>query len=1741
MRATSVRSFIAILLLLQGLTAATAQAAPVTVSGTVIDEQSETPIAGAKVELVNANAGTGYFVTETDGDGRFTFTDVRANLVYDLAVLADGYVAYEMQSWQIPQNQREIDLYLPLIRGASIAGQVVRSDGETPIQNVEVQLRYVQGGFSMINQELSLFTDREGRFAFNHLPPNVYRLQFSRSGYIGEQLAAVRPQPGEEKTYTIELFEPATITGHVTLADDGSPLSDMEIAARGASQEVGTSDENGFFSISNLKPGNYLLQAHPSGFEAYEATQTIAVQEGETIEDIKIPLVPLPPALSVSVNRDVFLPEQELRFNVRSFRIGLYECSIHELPAELLTHPQADVREIANHEDLSPFPVVQRWTNEAAFRNPYVWFDNELKVPEPLPPGVYVLQLASPGLDVQARQIFFVTELGLITKRGDQGLLVYATNLETSLPEAGAKIMLRPRPSNQQNWQQLQTHLPQSQEDVQWAGETNDEGILVLDNVERTSPLMVLGRSADGYFALAQTYRSGSAENNRRRIFVHTDRPIYRPGQTVYYKSVLRVLAQEGYERPVGETAKVEIRNPRGEIMHETSQTISEWGAIDGEFTFPNAAPLGTYRLQVSYDGGQGNISFDLDEYRKPEFRVGITPGKSFYTNGELLRFQVQSEYYFGAPVPNAEVNYRFYETVAAGGSTSRFPSSYTTFLTSGSTQTDAEGIASIDYMPKRSSMDRRITLEVEVEESSGRQVSARQSVPVGVGLFHIQAEPARNVFNEQRPVVLAIETRTHDGQPVSTEVRVEFETEEWNPVRRAYVRPSRPHATRVVQTDEEGKARLEWVPGPDLNGRIIAGLTAEDERGNQITASTSLWRMGSPSGRFAYRYPTLEGILDKEEYQPGEEATLLIHTKYPENPILLTIEGREVISHRVIWPAANSTRVTIPIREDYAPNFHIGLVMPRGVNYSERVYNVSVPVEKGLMQIALEPDRETYKPGQAGKVDIQTTLPDGSPVAAEVSLAVVDEAIFALRSDRTPDIHRIFYGEQPNGVVTTYSYPMRYLGGANKGLQTDIRQDFRDTALWQPAIHTDENGEASITIPYPDNLTTWRLTARAHTKATQVGMVREQTQVTKELVARLNLPRFLQETDRLSIPTLVNNLTDDNLPEIETELQVRGGATLLEASQQTTQAAAGAVARDLWALEVTGASQEAQFTFTARGREDSDGLRLRTPVQYFGFAQSLTAMVDSLQQPEQPFDLPPGVDLSRSSVEVHVAPSLAAVAMGAIGFLEAFPHACVEQTLNRVLPKVLLHEALRGLGGSMPQPLDDYAPPVQQVINQLASLQNGDGGWPWSRNGQSQPHISAMVTHGLQQMEQAGFSVNRYTLRRAYQYLTNRADEVRVWDVQAHLLYVISQNMQRLEPNEQEEIRLYAGELYANRNELSPYGQALAVMALDALGESDQAHEVLASLLAQRVNVANNQQAWEVSQERFWQWNGTAPESTAWGLMAMLQMGASLDEVRPVVNWLIQQRQGNRWRSTRETALVVMALSRLLEREQGEQNAPASMTLSLNGEPLLDETIQPNEWALTQTLQVPAAQLQPAGNQLSLQTGLPNAYASLKARLFRPGPIEQPIGHDYFSLNRRYERAIHTQDYCGRPRILAERYTPEDPLAVGKELLVTLTLQTEQPLPYMVIEEPLPSGFEVIESFLQNNGRGWSPYQNVERRDNRLVFYLDEVPEGEIEVHYLIRAELPGEFHTNPTHAWCMYYPEVESWSRTGTLTVKN
>lgn len=1745
------RRLSALLLLVLALAApGVAGAAQTRFNGRVVDGESQQPIAGARIELTNSSGGSGYYRARSGSSGEFVIAEVTTDRYYNLVVSADGYADFVLNGWRLPEAQRLANVLVPLDRAGSLEVRVTRSDGRTAVPNASVTLRSESqnGGWEGWRPPPPpRFTDAQGVARFVDLTAGYWTLQVECDPYLNAEVRRVAVRRGEVTKAPVELSRPGSLSGTVTLAD-GTPVADVGVTARGPGEGVGTTAEDGSFTVGGLPAGRYRLEVTHDGFEPMRGREPWTLAEGQSRDAITMTVTPRPAEVAFVLPREVFAIGDGVDLGLRTYRVGVLDLELYRVPLPVVLDPRRDFRRLATGRDTTGLARVRVWNHSTAAGPPHAWREEILKLGSDLEPGAYLLD-ADAGA-IHRRVLFFVSDLGVVVKRSKTRLLVAAASLRNGVAVAGALVSSRAVPPNERrdadDWSSVLPPGPP-------ASATDGQGLAVLPLVAAPGRVRVIAYHDRHGMAIAEAPLAPAAEQGGDQAFLYTERPIYRPGQTVYWKLFARRAAASGYALPDVSDVRLALEGPDGASVEIPPARLSPRGSADGEIALPRDLPLGEYRLTAGAGRASGAATIAIEEYRKPEFQVEVTPERAVYVNGDEVRFQVAASYFFGAPVFGAAVRYNLFESRigrdpdAWDGEGDWEPPTvgYGRVLETGEARLDAEGRASLAFVPARVAYDRRLTLEVEVVDASSRVVRGRGAAVMGRGLFTVSLRPVNRMTRATEPVAAEVRTRDHAGKPVSAAVTVTLDQDAWNPIERRSVRSTRPLATATVTTDATGRARVALTPSPARSGNLTLRARAEDAKGNRVTDEANVWVYDPKVWQYAYRYPSLEVFADRERYAPGDTARIVVNTEVGYAAVLATVEGRELEDHQVVHLLGNTGLVSFPVRPEYAPNVYVTVQIRRGKEVLSRTLELDVAGTRRDLAISLTPDRDEYRPGDEARVRIETRGADGRGTPAEVSLGVVDEAIYALRADGTPDPHEVFYGKRPNWVTTVVSFPSMILGGADKSGQEELRRDFRDVAFWGPSIATDAAGRAEAVFRFPDNLTTWRLTSRGATDDTRVGQATARALVTRDLIARLSLPRFLIAGDRAEVVSVTTNRSRAPLPEVNESIEAEGPVAVTGARSAVTSIPAAGESRRAWTIEVARDLTKleadravAPLRYRARAGEVADALELPLPVLPRAVALS-THGAGTLDRQTETLAVPLPSDLIRvgSVVRLDLSPSPAALALSAVRALGAYPWGCTEQTANAMRPALALIAALKPAGVTPPG-WEQPGKAIDAYVARLAALQSDAGGWGWWKEGEVDPYLTALACDALSRAValELGGDAAKQSLMRAFYALPRVLSEVRSSDGEAYCIAHLA-NMARLSggmfgegPESQpaqlkQRLETIALSVHAAADRLGVAGLALATKAHADLGRAAEAKALLALLMKRSVSDGAGLH-WPASREDAW--FGDEEENTGYALSAMLAVDPGDARARPAIEWLARRRRGAFWKSTRVTAPVAIALAEYLARHHAEAKPNYTLAVEWNGERLLERAITPADaWgADSLRLEVGGDKLKPGANRLVItKRGAGSVSWSWEARALVPSPGPPPAKQP-LEITRTYLRAERTTDRRGRPQYLATPLAAGEALKVGDRVMVRLVLRTAQPLRHLMIEDPRAAGFEVDALTPDGVERPWNLH--AEERDERSVFFVEAIESGETVIEYLVRPELAGRLTALPASATGMYDPDL-------------
>ncbi|MEI6501139.1 MAG: alpha-2-macroglobulin family protein, partial [Armatimonadota bacterium] len=691
--------------------------------------------------------------------------------------------------------------------------------------------------------------------------------------------------------------------------------------------------------------------------------------------------------------------------------------------------------------------------------------------------------------------------------------------------------------------------------------------------------------------------------------------------------------------------------------------------------------------------------------------------------------------------------------------------------------------------------------------------------------------------------------------------------------------------------------------------------------------------------------------------------------------------------------------------------------------------------------------------------------------------------------------------------------------GGAGKdGEAPRVRRFFTDTAYWGPSVITGPDGSAEVKFLIPDNLTTWRATARGLTKVTQAGEVRKDVVVTMPLLVRLTLPRFYVQGDEGIAAATVHNYTGTERT-VKVSMTTQG-AELLEPAEKTIKLANDGIQRLTWKIKVT-RDNSVRFLVSADGGPGGkDAMESTLPVQPDGVKDVVAAAGMTATKDTATLNLPASAVPGSGSVQVSLSPSLAGPLFEALEYLTTYPYGCAEQTMDGFLPDLIVANTLKQLGAQRPRPkmLDRY---VSFGLQKLLRFQHSDGGWHWWEHDDSDPFITAYVVYGLKLASDAGYVGAGEAMVKGTVYLRNALKEAQYRDAQAYLLWAAAY----AGVWDAESLTLaqkIGGDLFEQRAKLDYFSRASLALACNALANSVKAEDVdglrlKATTIAAELDKEAKPQGvgayWAADGRYQYSWLDNNVEVTSQVLSMLLTLKPDSTNIVPAVRWLMAARDGKQWSSTKDTAAAVLALTQYLQ--QSKELQPSFTARVFSGDKLIQELkFAPKDaFADPVKVNISALDLKPGDNALRIEKdGTGNVYWAARLSYLTPSAQVVPVAKG-IEVERKY-------------RVPAVDPSAAGTLDPGSVVYVDVTIRNSENLRYALLQEPIPAGCEVVEG-----EDDYQPEIALDRRevwDNKLVLYFDYLHAGERTFSYILRTEAPGNYRILPTSAELMYFPEV-------------
>jgi uncharacterized protein YfaS (alpha-2-macroglobulin family) len=1368
---------------------------------------------------------------------------------------------------------------------------------------------------------------------------------------------------------------------------------------------------------------------------------------------------------------------------------------------------------------------------------------------------------------VGTQAIIQLTDLGAVWKRDRSGLSVHIFSLAKGQGIAGVKLHLldgetKPVEKGEATTDQDGNATLPAENEARWvfAEREGDGHLIAIHNSDTMVPLYRLGVT-----------ESDEGEEEIKSVFLFTERGVYKPGDVVHLKGFARNLDLEQSSLPAGKTLKVTVTDAKDREIFNKQIALSDFGSFAEEIKLP-AETLGKYRVAAVGAEGErlaGTGNFQVQQYRPNAFEISIPP-PPVATGPAQLDLAIAAKYFMGKPLVKAKLTWSLVarddpfkpeglEDFAFCNAIEDFRLNralgrISQFNAQGEVDVDASGVAKVATplpINSKAPQPRAAKVLCEVTDLSQQTVSESRAFVQHSSDFYFGFRRLDAVFKEGAPLPIELIAVAPNGKtlpaPVKSTLRLKRITWQTNRL-----------ATAGDTTEFDSKAQLEIVwerelsttPGvgtdrkplaatlPDAvagkPGEYLLEATGKDAQGHDVLTSVTFEVAGPGETVWNYRNPyAFDLVTDKESYEPGQTATILVKTPIAGDA-LVTVERDRVLRSFVTRLSGNAPSVQVPIAEADAPNVFVSVMLLRGANDSPRKikapeYRIGycelrVARSGDKLTVQVKPLSATSKPGD--KVELEADVRDvkGKPaVDSEVVLYAVDEGVLSLTDYKTPDPLAFFNQRRALGVQTNLTLPTLlkedteesdfankgYLIGDGKGgppLLNGLRKNFLACAFWNATLRTDAQGHARAEFVAPDSLTRYRVIAIAATKQNQFGIGESAFEINKPVMVEASLPHFANLGDKLVLRGVLHNTTD-LAGEADVELQLDATAKAGEVKRHVALPAHGSVPIDFPAeIVATGKAQwrwSVHFVSTDKKSEFHDALQSEVNA---GYPAPLLREVETKRVESNEAELKrisdPQILEGSGQATVDVANTRVIELRESLRYLLHYPYGCVEQTTSSLLPWLMVRD-LRATLPELAKTDAEIADAVNRGINLLMSMQTSTGGlsfWPGGR----EPTLwgSAYGGLALALAQKQKFSVPEAEAKKLFDYLSGQlrgmAKDATGYGLSAQCLAVYTLAIAgKPEP-------AYHDLLFEKRAKLSAEDRALVALAvIESKGPKAMIDELL--------------RAHTSSDAYIDQFFGSVARENALHLLAWTLHEPRSPRVDELAVELFRRRSNGHWSTTQANAWSLLSLSSYLRQvETGDKNATGQISW--------DKATAPFSVSKGKSLATAAFPIvnKTAAEPIRVSKSGGQIFSEVTVEA-RPKLIERPRQDRGYAITRRYSKLGDDG-----------RLSAAENLRVGDRVLVTLDVDVRRRATYLAVEDPLPGVFEAINPAFKSQeivagetlGTEWvSDYHEL--REDRAVFFADLLYPGRYTLRYLARVISAGNAIAASAKIEEMYHPE--------------
>ncbi len=1267
-------------------------------------------------------------------------------------------------------------------------------------------------------------------------------------------------------------------------------------------------------------------------------------------------------------------------------------------------------------------------------------------------------------------------------------------------------------------------------------------------------------------------------------LLAFTDKYLYKGGQTVKFKSMLRQIISGRMGIPAVNQIEVEVFNSRNEAIKKFAipkTNVTAYGSFAGEFVLPQDAPTGYYRINFTVKLAKSTInqstSFSVQEYKPAKYEVAVTLDQPAIIAGQSLSGKVNARYLFGTPMKKATGN-----CIWTIQNTNFTPAGWETYSFGTYDSQDRQTIYKKDFtmddngdflfkqdtltIPFKNSA--QLTAHGEVMDKDNNRIAASKSLLVHRGEYYIGLKSGSYFFKQGKPGKIMLATISPAGKPVSgTGVNIKIVREEWK---------------SFQQKDASGALRWEWNKVTEdvvtENLKLSTGtlekeytfkkpgyynvyLSGKDGLKNDINTTGYFYVTGDGYVSWGVNEGrTIDIVTDKTEYKPGESIEVLIKSPFETSMALITVEREQVMWSKVMKLQGNASTVTIPVDKKFMPNAFINVIILKertGLKFDDEgndkgkpefyagYKEVNIDASEKKLKVNITANKLSYEPGDQVTLDVKVTGKDGAPVKSEVCVSIVDKGVLNLVGYQLPDPFEFFWAHRALDVKTVSTLndvlgrrqfkekgenPGGDGGGAAFG-SVVVRKNFKESAFYTAFIETDANGVAHVSFKLPDNLTTFKAMVVAGNIEHRFGRGDKDLLVKKNLILKPAVPNFSRPGDSYSAGvTVTNNSPTDFKVAVEVKYEnverEKG-----DSDKKVITLKAGDTQAVWYKFKVPGVKTQ-KLTFRAAAGTFSDGLYQEIPVRMPQFMEAVAnfGRVEEAAVTER-LIVPDKTLRELDKIEITLASSAMVGVKRNFDILQEYPYDCLEQRISKQYPLVGAADFLLTYG-LLNMKKEDIAVRVNALLKMMPQYQDGSGGFKYYPDCIfPSPYLSCYAVEFILDARAKGYAVDKAMLTRAEEYLKGVAlksvdyrypySKNIVFLVQSYAVYALAKDT------------IFMGaavnNLFEMRDRIPYSGLAYLVKALDLKHNLPKYMQpVLAKTMLNKIKDEPTMTHFENIEGDTWYWvHESNVKTTAIVLDAFLSVYGRFPYAEKMARWLTTTTTQKRYMSTQEHLRLFMAFEhyyRVFEKDT--PNFVAEVLL--NGLPKLKETFDGRE-------------LTARRHAVMLQEYQPGSTVET---VFK----KQGVGMLYYLLRLKYY-PIGEVEAIDRGFKVSKNFTHLDGTVVknnifvaGEKYIVEVVVESKMERSFVMLDDPLPAGLSVLNpdfktgSALDNEkvstDNGWDAYWGDFYRSeiyfDRVQVFADYLTRGMHKWKYLAIATNSGSFTVPNTVVSEMYNPEV-------------